>query len=62
MDAKDAGKQPKKKTEDYFPGASSAWSNAWCMDTQSFTTQEDDGHADYHDQEEPETGWNKTRS
>jgi hypothetical protein len=62
MDTNDATNKPKMKTEDYFPGASSAWSNAWCMDHQSFSTHEEEGHPDYGDHEEPEAGWDRSSS
>ena len=62
MDTNDANKKPKMKTEDHFPGASSAWSNAWCMDSQSFTKHEEEGHSDYKDREEPEAGWDAPSS
>ena len=62
MDANHIDKQPKNKTEDYFPGASGAWSNAWCMEPQSFTPHEEERHSDFHDHEEPESGWDTARS
>ena len=57
MDHNDANKKPKLKTEDFFPGASTAWSNAWYFDAYSLTTQEEEGHTDYQEHDEPDAGW-----
>ena len=56
MDTNDANQKPKMEIEDHFPGTSGAWSNAWCMDFQTFTTHEDEGHSDYQDHEDPNSG------
>ena len=39
MDANDANKKPKTRTEDNFPGSSGAWENAWCLDPLTFRSQ-----------------------
>jgi hypothetical protein len=62
MDTKDTKQYPKRKTEDYFPGTSGAWSNAWCMDVPASATSEDEGHTDYRDPEDPEAGWEAATS
>lgn len=62
MDTNDATKKPKKKTEDYFPGASSAWSNAWCMDAHTLASYEDERRADFSDHEDPDAGWEEPSS
>jgi len=62
MDTNDATQNPKMKTEDYFPGTSGAWSNAWCMDSHTLTTDEDERHSDYQDHDDPDSGWEPATS
>ena len=62
METNEPKKTYKWKTEDFFPGASTAWSNAWYFDAYSFPTQEEEGHSDYHEQDEPDAGWETATS
>ena len=57
MDSNENASKNQEKTEDKFPGTSSAWSNAWCMDSQSSPVHENETRSEYWEYKDPENKW-----
>jgi len=57
MDRNEKTSKNHGETEDKFPGTTSAWSNAWCMDSHNTTPKEEETHSEFQDYEDLNTGW-----
>jgi hypothetical protein len=57
MDRNEKTSKNHGETEDKFPGTTSAWSNAWCMDSQSSPVHENETRSEYWDYKDPKDKW-----